>query len=122
MSNKDLNPILGEIQVDLSLIKIDKISVGKIIIQKNGETRDKLNELLNTDSSLVQKEKNQEENFVEVIVSTQAHEEDASQTPSIGISKIIFTTSEFKIILKDAKIIAKKLIIKTEKKEKQIGE
>ena len=58
-----------------------------------------------------------QEEAVEEVAPQEAAEVVLQQTLSSSLSGLPLTTSGFKIILKDAKIVAKKLIIRREKRE-----
>jgi acetyl-CoA decarbonylase/synthase complex subunit beta len=90
--------------------------VNKIATEEDVETLEQLKEFLEHQNHPVL-ERWQVEEALEVPISEERTETTAPQMTSIPISGIPMAAGGFKIILKDAKIIAKKLIIRADKKE-----
>ena len=90
--------------------------VDKIATEKDVETLDQLRDFLTSKSHPVIERWKAEEKAVVEVVPKEAPEIVVSQVQSIPISGIPVAAGGFKIILKDAKIVAKKLIIRTAEK------
>jgi len=95
---------------------IPKEVVDKIATEKDVETVDQLKVFLeNNEHPVVERWKAEEE--VAEVVTSATKQVVVPKTQSVPLSGIPLSTGGFKIILKDAKIVAKKLIIRIEKKE-----
>jgi len=90
--------------------------VDKIATENDVETIEKLREFLKSKGHPIVERWKAEEKAVEEAALKEVPEIAVPQVPSIPISGIPLAAGGFKIILKDAKIVAKKLIIRTERK------
>jgi acetyl-CoA decarbonylase/synthase complex subunit beta len=92
--------------------------VEKIATEENAQTVDELKAFLKERGHPVVEHWKEEAIAVEEAVSAETKEE-APTVPVITASTLPLTAGGFKIILKDAKIYAKKVIIRSEKSEKK---
>jgi acetyl-CoA decarbonylase/synthase complex subunit beta len=91
--------------------------VNKIATEENAKTVDELKTFLNEQNHPVVANWKEEAAAIEEATPTEAKEE-ASAMPVITASTVPITAGSFRIILKDAKIYAKKVIIRSMKDEK----
>ncbi len=91
--------------------------VGKIATEEQAKTIDELKTFLKENDHPVVINWKEEETAVEETASTEGKEE-LPMTPVITAGTLPLTAGGFKIILKDAKIYAKKVIIRSTKNEK----
>lgn len=91
--------------------------VDKIATEKDVENIPQLKDFLTSKNHPVVEKWVAEEETVEEAASQEAAEVVLQQTLPSSLSGLPLTTSGFKIILKDAKIVAKKLIIRQRKRE-----
>jgi len=90
--------------------------VDKIATESDVETVDQLKEFLEKKSHPVVERWKAKEKVAEEAVPKEAPEITIPYAPSIPISGVPMAAGGFRIILKDAKIVAKRLIIRAEKK------